>query len=90
MSKKLKEPKTFDRPRAYMRVTSNCKYYIVGSERIRIIYPDGRAEFTTAISYNDWITPCWSINIYNPVELVKSMMRYDEKCGYETIYLGEF
>ena len=66
--KKLKEPKTFNKPRAYIRVDGKNKIYSPYEIRLRIIYPDGRAEWADGIYapadsagfINSY--PCWHDN----------------------------
>ena len=69
--KKLKEPKTFNKPRAYIRVDGKYKTFRRGAFRIRIIYPDGVSEWSdgTNLSFGkdgfEAYYPCWHKN-YQP------------------------
>lgn len=95
----VKEPKTFKRPRLYMRKTDTEFRY---EQRLRIVWPDGTAWYDVGIDAkikND--NPCWTrdvefagerVNYHNqlsPLEKIKEMKAYDKFCGYETIFLGE-
>lgn len=70
-------------------------WYGLGSsaylDRIRIIYPNGKAEFVfnnrADISY--FITPCWSHGVVKkPKDLVAAMRKYDKMCCRKTLFLG--
>lgn len=103
-NRKLKESKTFKKPRVYMRDYFGEKKIL---QRLRIIYPDGRAEWADGdYSGGNWdmkIYPCWHVNYYydctkivgnqslmTAKAAVRAMKAYDKAKGFNTIYLGEF
>jgi hypothetical protein len=82
----MKEPKTFKRPRLYMREGNGESDWIT---RLRIIYPDGTCEYTTAEYGDPWNRPCWAAISSNPRLQVKRMKSYDWRYKFETLFLGE-
>jgi hypothetical protein len=82
----MKEPKTFKRPRLYMRDINNNEGWL---SRLRIIYPDGTCEYTTAELFMDWKHPCWAKIGANPKLQVKRMKSYDKSLDCKTLFLGE-
>lgn len=99
--KKLKEPKTFKKPRAY--------YLDMSFGRLRIIYPNGKTEVSGEINSNNFLgtfqhaknminynygNGCWapiSGKFKNGHEALEAMRAYDAKYGRRrAIYLGEF
>lgn len=83
----MKEPKSFKRPRAYIRVNGKEKIEYLSDFRLRIIYPDGRAEWSDG-HYFRYATisgffpeyPCWHKNYNTSEELVhnKSKMTAEQ------------
>lgn len=97
--KKLKEPKTFKKPRAY--------YLDVAFGRLRIIYPNGKTEvsgytvdsylgtfkFAKRLAAFNYGKGCWApLNgkFKKGHEALKSMRAYDKSLKIKAIYLGEF
>lgn len=88
-----KEPKTFKYPRLYARIVedgSECE------QRIRIIYPNGDAEWEDMTHFCLWHDPCWNKTYHNKKlsqdgnEAVSYMKQYDAKSyRYKTVFLGE-
>lgn len=80
--KELPEPKTFKRPRAYF-----CEGHCPGDDRLRIIYPDGKAEWFGCFDSDRknamWrpLYPCWHKNyhwFYNYLVGDASLMTAEE------------
>lgn len=87
----MKEPKTFRYPRLYVRAYKKRNGYPEGYYfRIRIIFPDGSATYSTAVEFIDWEHPCWNRKLYeSPFSQIKKMKAFDKMLGYKTIFLGE-
>ena len=62
--------------------------------RIRIIYPDGTAEFdydSWGYSYfSNFFKPCWYKSGMTEKESIKAMKEYDKNYGYKTELLFKF
>jgi hypothetical protein len=92
----MKQPKTFRRPRLYYQHAVNHK-----SDRIRIIYPDGRSEWLRDGDPEDTDIPCWAeecrcfnYEVYGKCksakESLRNMRKYDKLCGWPPAnFLGE-
>lgn len=89
-----KEPKTFNYPRLYFQIG----FYKGYRGRLRIVYPDGTAEFSWALAMkNPWGgTPCWLKYPYRGQlvstgeKALKLMRRYDKKVGFPAAeFVGE-
>lgn len=76
--------------KVYIRIPDKSQIDYDGIFRIRIIYPNGDVEYTSAHKDASWATPCW----YKPRPsldlIIKDMKEYDKKLGYKTLYIGEF
>lgn len=102
--KTLKEPKKFNKPRAYIRVNGEEKIEYNIDFRLRIIYPDGKAEWSNGYYLHGFFLeyPCWHKNYDTSEEhvrnkskmtaeqAVKAMKAYDKRLGYKTLFIGEF
>jgi hypothetical protein len=91
----LKEPKTFNRPRMYARIPTHKKVDLEDC-RIRIIYPNGKAEYTNCQSWDNWYRPCWNVvtntgrrRAKNGEHAVMLMKAFDFKFGHTSLFLGE-
>lgn len=100
MSKKLKEPKAWLYPRAYIRIEGRF-----GANTLLIIYPDGSCErqISAALDPEEFFEhapPCWADNYEQVLSgkdkfakcksataAVKAMRAY--KGGAPAIYIGE-
>ena len=95
----MKEPKTFNRPRVYFQATDR-----VYTSRLRIIYPNGDAEWV--MNSNGMLpdtkvySPCWAEQYgFNKDEYghnssgkraVRLMHRFDKYNGWcKAIFIGE-
>lgn len=90
LMKQPKEPKEFNYPRLYARILDRGGDYV---QRLRIIYPDGKCEYTDmkyleTVSH-DWYIPCWRSPNSGPHIQVLKMKAYDAQFGLRTQFLGE-
>ena len=79
----------------YIRTLKNGKYPITEDDfRIRIIYPDGTAEYDDAcdfgIAYGVFLKPCWYRSGMTEKESIKAMKAYDKTHGFKTKLLFKF
>lgn len=60
--------------------------------RIRIIFPNGTAEWDNGNIYHNWLSglPCWHPGTkITQKEAIKLMKAYDRLCGWKTVKIGE-
>jgi hypothetical protein len=78
--------------KAYMRIDAEDKLHNPFFERIRIIYPDGTAEWGDGLTVKyDWpdYPPCWYRNGYTEKQSIEAMKAYDRSHGFKTLFLFE-
>lgn len=95
----MREPKTFDRPRLYYQEARirDKRMKDLDDSRMRILYPNGRAEFifeyqTFLSAYDEnWIISCWySFDNDEGEESLNAMRSFDKKRGFKkALFLGE-
>lgn len=78
--------------KVYIRTLKNGKYPPRPSDfRIRIIYPDGTAEYSYAADIPHTFTePCWYKSGRAEKESIKAMKAYDKRHGFKTKLLFKF
>lgn len=78
--------------KVYIRTFNNGKYPRKSAVfRIRIIYPDGTAEYSDAADIPHTFTePCWYDIGMTEKESIKAMKEYDKIHGFKTKLLFEF
>ena len=66
-----------------------------GEQRIRLIWPDGKAEWgSDTVGFDgcseESLYPCWHrSSIKTREQAITAMMRYDKQNGYKTVKIGE-
>lgn len=80
----MNEPKAFLYPRIYFR---DARHPF--TERFRIIYPNGKAEWWTTM-IPKFKKPCWNMQwAKNGEKALERMREYDSKYGIEAEFVGE-
>lgn len=89
----MKEPKDFKYPRLYYQETTYIGYArLIAGGRLRIIYPNGKAEYQVHQKSNRWIDTCWSDfgHLRTAECSLKNMRKYDKKMKWKkAIFIGE-